>query len=244
MPLILGILILAIFGVIEARTKEPLVPLAFMRRGSVLNANLLGLLLASTVTGPSFIVTVFLQQILNYSPLYAGLGLLPPALIFFFMGGWGASRLVNKFGVRWVLIVSTILIPCGVALLIQMSLNGSYFQVLPGMVIWSLGASMAFPALSSAAFSGIQPGEEGLASGFINTTFRIGFPLGLAIMLTVAGQIDGQADPTVSPGAVIVGFRYALIVAAALGFLGLLLALRLKEPPKWNKSGQGPGSVG
>ncbi len=241
LPLVLAFLLLAGFILIESRSRSPLIPLGFLRRGSVLTANLLGLVLASTLVGPSFMVTIFLQQILDYSALYAGLGLLPGAIIFFIVGGWGASWLVNKFGVKKVLVASTILIPGGILLLTRMSVGGNYFQVLPGMVMWSIGASMAFPALSAAAFSGIRAGEEGLASGFINTTFRVGFPLGLAILLIVSGRTDNMADPAVSPAAVIVGFRYALITAAAMGLLCLFLALRIKEPPKeWNNTNPPP----
>ncbi len=238
LPLILAVSVLAAFVVIEARSKHPLVPLGFVRRSSVMMANLVGLVIASTVVGPSFVVTIFLQQILHYSPLYAGLGLLPGAAIFFAVGGWGASWAVNRFGVRKVRVASTVLIPAGVLLLTRMTVDGDYLQVLPGMVVWALGASLAFPALSAAAFHGILPGEEGLASGFINTTFRIGFPLGLAILLVVAGRVDRMADPTTAPDAVVIGFRWALVASAVLGIIALALTFRIKEPPRgWQPPG-------
>jgi EmrB/QacA subfamily drug resistance transporter len=241
LPLVASIIILAVFVLIEMRTKNPLVPMSFLRRSSVITPNALGLVLASTLAGPSFMITVFLQQILKYSALVSGLGQLPGAVVFFFIGGWGAAWLVDKFGVRLVLISSTILIPAGIALLTLMTADGNYFQVLPGMVLWSLGASLAFPALSASAFSGIKTGEEGMASGFINTSFRIGFPLGLAILLTVTNQVDKMADPNTSPAEVIVGFRYAMIVAAVMAFAGIFLATRIKGPPGNQPKNQNPG---
>ena len=106
-PLVVALVVLSAFLVIESRSKAPLLPLGFLRRGSVLNANVLALLLTTSMVGPGFILTIYMQQILGYSPLYAGLAFLPPALIFFFAGGWGSSRIVNRFGVRRVLIGST-----------------------------------------------------------------------------------------------------------------------------------------
>src|SRR2546425_4219008 len=94
-PLALSAVVLAGFLAIEQRAKAPLMPLAFLRRGSILTANVLGLILAASAGGGSFILTIYLQQILGYSALSAGLGFLPAALMFFFVGGWGSSWLVN-----------------------------------------------------------------------------------------------------------------------------------------------------
>ena len=240
-PLLLSVVALAAFGVIESRSKAPLLPLSFLRRGSVLTANLLSLILGSTVAGLTFILTIYLQQVLGYSAEEAGLGFLPPAIMFFVVGGWGASRLVNRFGIRPVLVVSAALISGGCALLVGISANGSYFGILPGMILWSLGASIGFPAINVAALAGTKPGEEGLASGLISTSTRLGFPLGLAILLTVAGATDPQpvAD-VVSAAGVVRGFQFAIGTAALLGALGVLIALRLKEPPKWQNYAAGP----
>src|SRR2546428_2444034 len=82
------------------------------------------------------------------------------------------------------------LITLGSALLTQITVKSGYVGVLPGMLIWSLGASIGFPALNIAALAGTKPGEEGLASGIIGTSQRVGFPLGLAILLTIATVTD------------------------------------------------------
>src|SRR6266581_4437922 len=116
-PLGLSGLVLASFLVVESRSTSPLIPPAFLKRGSVLTANTLALVLTSTVGGVSFIITIYLQNILGYSPLYAGLGTLPSAVIFFLVGGWGASRVMNRLGARRTLLVSTGLATVGIALL-------------------------------------------------------------------------------------------------------------------------------
>ena len=231
-PLVVAFVVLSAFLVIESRSKAPLLPLGFLRRGSVLNANVLALLLTTSMVGPGFILTIYMQQILGYSPLYAGLAFLPPALIFFFAGGWGSSRIVNRFGVRRVLIGSTALVAVGLALLTGISVGGSYLGMLPGILVWSLGASIGLPALSIAALAGTQPGEEGLASGLISTSQRVGFPLGLAVLLTVVAAADPApigADLSASAAAVVMGFRFAFLAAAVLAVVAVALAFRIKE---------------
>jgi predicted MFS family arabinose efflux permease len=239
-PLGLSALTLVSFLFIESRSESPLIPMEFLKRRSVLNANTLALVLTSTVGGVSFIITIYLQNILGYSPLYAGLGTLPGAVIFFLVGGWGASRVMNRLGARRTLLLSTGLATVGIALLTLISAQGSYFVILPGMIVWTLGASIGFPAVNLAAVAGTKPGEEGLASGVISTSFRIGFPLGLAVLLTIAGAFDPPAAASVGSYAalegVVTGFRYALFAAVLLSLLGLALASRIKDvKPPWQK---------
>ncbi len=239
-PLGLSVLVLASFLVIESRSRSPLIPLEYLKRPSVLNANTLALVLTSTVGGVSFIITIYLQNILGYNPLYAGLGTLPSAVIFFLVGGWGASRIMNRLGARRTLLVSTALATVGIALLTVISAQGSYFLILPGMIVWTLGASIGFPAVNLAAVAGTKPGEEGLASGVVSTSFRIGFPLGLALLLTIAGAFDPPAAAGVGSYAalegVVTGFRYALFAAVVLSLLGLALASRIKDvKPPWQQ---------
>ncbi len=233
-PLGVSALVLAGFFAIEYRSKAPLVPLGFLRRGNVLAANVMGLIVTSSAGGIVFILTVYLQQILGFSALSAGLGFLPPALIFFLVGGWGSSWLVNHMGMKRVLLLSMSLVTLGSGLLIRISVASGYFGILPGLVIWALGASIGFVALSIAAVSGTKPGEEGLASGLINTSERIGFPLGLAVLLTIASATDpapvGAADSSASLAAMVGGFQYAFLAAAILNGIGLLIALRIKNP--------------
>ena len=240
-PIVASVLILGAFLVVESRSKAPLMPLSFVRRGSVLTANTLALVLTSIVGGISFILPIYFQNILGYSAVYAGLLTLPPALIFFFVGGWGAPRLVDRFGAKRTLVLSSLFVAAGTAMLYPMSPTGSYFVILPGMLVWALGASIGFPAVNIAAVAGTRPGEEGLASGVVNTSFRVGFPVGLAVLLTVAGVFDpaptGPATPLAVAAGVVAGFQVAMIAGALLGLIGFVIALRLKDVrPQWRDS--------
>ena len=237
-PLILSALVLAAFVFIESGSKAPLMPLDFIRRGSVLTANTLALVLTSIVGGVGFIVPVYFQNVLGYSAVYSGLLTLPPALIFFIVGGWVAPRLVNMFGSKRTLLVSSALISVGTLLLTPMSPNGSAFVLMPGLLVWALGASIEFPAINIAAVAGTRPGEEGLASGVVGTSSRVGFPIGLAILLTIAGTFDppaaGNANASTSTAGVVAGFQVAMLAAALIGVLGFFIALRLKDvKPPW-----------
>ncbi len=234
LPLGLGALVLTGFVAVEYRSKSPLMPLAFLRRGTVFSANVLALILTSSAGGVVFLLTIYLQRVSGYLPLAAGLEFVPAALIFFFVGGWGSSWLVNRLGLKQVLVISMTLITLGSALLTQISVTSGYLGILPGMLIWSFGASIGFPALNIAALAGTRRGEEGLASGIIGTSQRVGFPLGLAILLTIATVTDpppaGAASQLGSLTGVVTGFQYAFLASTIISAIGLLIALRVKNP--------------
>ncbi len=239
-PLVLSVVALGAFVFVESRSKSPLMPLEFIRRRSVLTGNALALALTSIVGGISFILTLYMQNILGYSAIYAALGVLPGAVIFFVIGGWGGPRIINRFGARKTLLLSTALITLGVLLLTSISVGGSYWTILPGVVVWALGASIGFPAVNIVAVAGTKHGEEGLASGIANTSFRIGFPLGLAVLLTVAGAFDPSAASSGSASAVaagvVAGFQVALFAGVLIGILGFAIALRIKDvKPSWGQ---------
>jgi MFS family permease len=240
LPLILAVAFLGTFLAIESRSKAPLLPLSFIRRGSVLTANVIAVLLTSVVGGISFILPVYFQNILGYSAAYSGILTLPPALIFFFVGGFVASRMVDKIGAKKVLLLSTGIVAIGCLGLTPLSTHGNYFSLLPGFLVWAVGASIGFPAMNIAAVAGTKHGEEGLASGVVNTSFRIGFPVGLAVLLTVAGAFDPPSSGTSASAAAaqtVAGFQVAMVAAAVLAFLGFIVALRLKDvKPEWGQS--------
>jgi len=214
----LSALALAAFLAIEHRSASPLMPLPFVRRRTVLEANLLSILMTASAGG-FLLLTFYLQGTLRYSALETGLAFLPPAAVFFFVGGWGASRLVNRVGMKNALVIASAFVTLGSALLVHITIGAGYLGILPGSILWALGASIGFPSLAIAGLAGTKPGEEGLASGLIQTSQRLGFPLGLAILLTVASAFD--------PLLTIVGFRYAFVGATVLGLFSLGLSILL-----------------
>ena len=114
------------------------------------------------------------------------------------------------------------------------------------MMIWVLGASLSFTALNIAGLAGTKHGEEGLASGLLNTSQRIGAPLGLAVLLTVAAATDPPppitAGQALALSGIVVGFQYAFLASTLLNLLGLFIAFRIRRPPvssSW-EAGGGP----
>ncbi len=228
-PLAASIFILALFFYIESKSRSALMPIGFLKRGAILKANATAVVVAASSGGLGVLVKQYLQQVLGYNSLLAGLGCLPPALIFFIIGGWGMNPIIERLGLRKTMLASAVLIAMGVALLIPISVQSGYLGILPGTVLWALGASIGFPALSIAALSGTKKGEEGIASGLITTSQRIGFPVGLALLVAVAAATTPTTSPAISSAqATVVGFRNAFIAAEVLCIISLIMTFTIR----------------
>ena len=232
--LLLSSVVLAAFLLIEYRSKAPLVPLGFLRRGSIFGANAVGLLQVAASVGTIFILTNYFQQILGYSALYAGLAFVPIGVVFLVVSGFLSARLVNRFGVKPILIFGMILQTIGYLLLSRISLTENYLGLLVPIILNGVGTGLGFTAINIAALTGTKRGEEGLASGLINTSRQIGGPIGLAILLTVAnfetpGQTGQLVVQSATAAAIVTGFGYAFLAAALLTGIGIIFAALLKQ---------------
>jgi len=233
--LLLSVIVLASFLLIEYRSKAPLVPLGFLRRGSIFGANAVGLLQVAASVGMIFILTNYFQQILGYSALYAGLAFVPIGVVFLIVSGFLSARLVNRFGVKPILISGMILQTICYLLLSRISLTENYLGLLGPILLNGVGTGLGFSAINIAALTGTKRGEEGLASGLINTSRGIGGPVGLAILLTVAnfetlGQTGHQlVVQSATAAAIVTGFGYAFWAAALLTGIGIIFAALLKQ---------------
>ncbi len=242
--LLLSIIVLASFLLIEYRSKAPLMPLGFLRRGSIFGANAVGLLQVGPFVGMVFILTDYLQQLRGYSSLSAGLAFIPMGAVFLVISVFLSARLVNRFGVKPVIISGMALQVVGYLSLAPISITESYFGGLLGpTLLIGIGTGLSFTAINIAALTGTRKGEEGLASGLINTSRQIGGPIGLAVLLTVANfQTPHTAGQIVvqSPLAMVTGFGYAFLAAALLTGIGIIFtALFIREKTSSHKSSCG-----
>ena len=217
--LLLSVVVLAAFVLIEYRSKAPLMPLGFLRRSSIFEANAVGLLQVAASVGMIFILTNYFQQMLGYSALSAGLAFVPIGVVFLVVSGFLSARLVNRFGVKPILISGMTLQTIGYLLLSRISLTENYLGLLGLMLLNGVGTGLGFTAINIAALTGTKRGEEGLASGLINTSRQIGGPIGLAILLTVANfETPGQTGQLVvhsaTAAAIVTGFGYAFLAAS------------------------------
>lgn len=227
----LSTIVLGGFIAIERRSKAPLIPLGYLRTRSVFTANAIALFAVAAYVGAIFILTIYMQEVLGYSALYAGLAFAPMGLAFLTASGFLSARLSSRFGVRKVLVFGMILEALGYMLLTQISVSENYLtQLLGPMIILASGTGLAFTAINLAALSDTRRGEEGLASGLINTSRQIGGPIGLAILITVASfWTHDPAGSLLQAQALVSGFAHAFIATSVLASAGALLALFIKS---------------
>jgi EmrB/QacA subfamily drug resistance transporter len=220
------------FMAVERISKNPLMPLNFLRRGQVFTANALAVLLVSTMSSVIFLLTIYLQQLQGFSALSAGLAFVPTAIVFLVGSGFLSARFVTRFGMRSVLTASMAVLAVGLLLLSRITLTTPFFSaLLPWMLIASTGAAFGWTAFYIAGLSGAKQGEEGLASGIINTSTQVGGPIGLAIAVTIASVISSRLTAQIGQSAATVsGFGYSFLADALMAGIGVFLAILLRRP--------------
>jgi EmrB/QacA subfamily drug resistance transporter len=223
-----AVVLIVAFVLIELRTKAPLVPFpGIFRVRTIVGINVTGLLLAMALFSMFFFISLYMQQVLGYDALKAGVAYLPLALGIIVSAGL-ASSLITKFGVRPVLVLGMLLIAVGLFWFAQISPGGTYLgDILFPAIISALGLGFAFVPMTVGAVAGVEPHEAGLASGLINTSQQVGGALGLAILAAVA---NSRTDSVVETGASIPvalteGFQTALLVGSAFAVVGAIIAV-------------------
>ncbi|KAF1067414.1 DHA2 family efflux MFS transporter permease subunit [Variovorax sp.] len=246
-----AVALLAIFIAIEARVKHPLMPLGLFRLRSVSVSNVVGVLWAAAMFAWFFISALYMQLVLEYTPMQIGLAFLPANVIMAVFSLGLSAKIVMRFGIRRPLAAGLWLAAIGLALFARAPVDGRFaIDVLPGMLLLGLGAGMAFNPLLLAAMSEVSPSESGLASGVVNTAFMMGGALGLAVLASIAAAQTGSmlAAGASTPLALTGGYQMAFLVgavfAAVAGLLGALL-LRSAMPGQMhnNEEAAGPGSA-
>lgn len=232
LPLFVSASVFVGFAIIEFRSEFPLVPLRFVLRPEVLTINALCFFVTLTA-GVTLLLTVYFQSVLGWSPLLSGIGLLPVTVTFSIGGGWAAARVQSWLGLRRTLLVSLTMMTAGAIVLTRISTAGNYLvNPLPGMIIFAIGTSFVFPAIFAEASVTAKQGEEGLASGIINTSFRVAIPVGIAIILetvSYAGSLVGSVDPSSTSSGLTVALQYGFAAAAVICLVSLAIALRVRD---------------
>jgi MFS family permease len=185
--------------------------------------------------GMFFLGALYLERVLEYSPLEIGLAFLPVCLVMGTMSIRYSDRLVMRFGARRTLVPGLGLIAVGLAWFTQAPVDGSYVvHVLPVMILLGLGAGASFPALMNVAMSGASGSDAGLASGLVNTAAQVGGALGLAVLATLSASrtSDLAADGAGTAASLTGGYHLAFWIAAALvvAAIGVALAVLRPEP--------------
>ncbi|MFB9634279.1 MFS transporter [Streptomyces spiralis] len=233
-PLLAGAALVALFLCVEARTAAPLMPLGLLRLRSVASANAAMLVSGSAMFCMWFFMTLYAQNVLGYSPLDAGLALVPSSLAVV-LGSKLAPRLMRTTGARNVAVLGTLVAAAGFAWQSTMRADGAYLTaiMIPG-VLMMLGAGLAATPLAALATSGAAPGDAGVVSGLINTSRTMGGSLGLAVMSTIAAA--RTADRT-TPEALTAGYALVFRTATAVLLVAALLMLAWLPRPARQEDG-------
>src|SRR6266516_3273748 len=211
----------------EQRHPEPLMRLGILRIKTVSGANVAGFIMGTATFSLFLMLTLYMQQVLGYSPMKTGVGYLAVAGTAIFTSAI-AAQLVTRIGVKPVLAIGMTSLTGGLVYFTQVSVGGSYLaDLLPGFLLIAVGLGFSFVPISIAALAGIQPAEAGLASGLINTSQQIGGALGIAALSAISTSTtnDSIASGTALRPALTDGFQAAFVGAAGIAILGIVVAL-------------------
>jgi EmrB/QacA subfamily drug resistance transporter len=224
LTLLAAVALLAAFVVVERRSRAPLVPFSIFRRSTITGANVAGILIGASLFSMFFFISLYMQQVLGYSPIHAGLSYLPLAVSIILSAGI-ASSLVTRVGFKPILALGMVLIAIGLLWFSQISVDGSFLADILGPSLFAaVGLGFAFVPVTIAAVSGIEDREQGLASGLINTSQQVGGALGLAILAAISNSIIGSSFDKAT---LVEGFQAAFLAGAGFAVLGLLATLTL-----------------
>jgi EmrB/QacA subfamily drug resistance transporter len=221
--------LLGAFLVIERTVEEPLMPFRIFGVRTVAGANAVAVLLGVVMFANFFLLTLYVQNVLHYSPLKAGVTFIATAGTAVLTAGI-AQALVTKLGPKPVLTVGLLLMTGAMLWYSQIPVDGSYASdLLPGYLMVGVGLAFSYIPIQIAALAGVEEHEAGLASGLINTSQQIGGGLGVAIASTVfTSHFDSLvAEGKSVPAALTGGYSWAFWALAVFGVLALVAALVL-----------------
>jgi predicted MFS family arabinose efflux permease len=229
----IALALIAAFVAIELRTAHPLIPFSIFRKRTLTGANIVAVLVAMSLFSMFFFVSLYMQQVLGFDALKAGVAYLPLAVGIIVSAGV-ASQFVTRVGFKPVMVAGFVLVAGGLVWFAQVSPGGTYVgDVLFPSLLAAVGLGLVFVPLTVAAVAGVSAEESGLASGLINTSQQVGGALGLAILATIANSTTQDAmkaaggNPKELPAALTEGFQDAFTVGAGFAILGAILTLIL-----------------
>ncbi len=238
-----GVLLLVAFIVIERRSAQPLIPLGFLRHRNRMGGYVMMMLIGASMLSLLFFLTQFLQEVLHYSSLRAGVSYLPvPVMVA--STSLFLSRRIKRYGVRIFITLGPLLVAAGVFWASFLDASSSYVHVFGPLVVFGLGMGFSFVPLTLNAVSSVRNHEQGLASSLLNTSQQIGGSLGLAVLVTVAAtarsrqlslavKLHGAGGVSAHDqvGAVVHGFQAALRVGALSSLIAFVIALFVIRAP-------------
>ncbi len=223
--------LLAVFVLVERRSSAPLVPGRLVRRRTTIAANVVQFAVAASLISSFFLLTLYLQQVLGYSPLRAGLAYIPLAATFALAMG-SAGWLAPRLGVRPLIAGGLAISAAGLVLFARLPVEGDYLaDVLPALLLMALGGGWALVSVTMAALANVEEKASGLASGLLNSSAQLGGAVGLAVLAAIAADrtSDALASGSAPLAARVDGFQLAFLIAAAISLAGAAVAATTLE---------------
>jgi EmrB/QacA subfamily drug resistance transporter len=215
---------LVAFVLLERRQRAPMLDLSLFRNGTFAGANLVAMLVFLAMFGVFFFVSIYMQNVLGYSPVKAGAVFLPMTLLIMFLGPV-TGKVSDHVGSRWLVTAGMTLV--GISLLIYSGLDADsgFWDLFPALILGGIGMATVMPPITAAALGSVPVAKAGVGSGVLNTFRQVGGALGIAVMgAIVASQIHvGPRNPAFVDQ-FMDGFSTALLVGAVIAFAGALVA--------------------
>jgi EmrB/QacA subfamily drug resistance transporter len=234
--LLFAISLAALVGFIvnEKRAKHPLMPLRIFKIRNLAGADLMMLCMTAGMFSVFFFTTLYLQTVLNYTPIRTGLSFLivPVAVA---ITATNVPKLIKKIGYKPILMGAPLLVASGLFYLSHIPVHGTFWgNVAPGLIVMGLGMGGTFVSATIAATSGVPHHEAGLASGLLNTSQQVGGALGLAVLTGIATSAAGKyahehvaqftSGGDLKAAATVHGFHEGYLVATFFGIAASLVA--------------------
>jgi EmrB/QacA subfamily drug resistance transporter len=215
--------LLVTFVLLERHQRLPMLDLSLFRNLTFAGANAAMLLVGLAMFGIFFYVSLFMQQVLGYSPVQAGATFLPMTLLVILVAPQ-AGRAADRFGSRWLVGSGLALVAASLLLYSRIGPDSNFWDLLPALLVGGLGMSTAMAPTTTAAMSAVRVDKAGVGSAVLNSMRQVGGSLGIAIMGAVVAQsVTGGGRP--SPDEFTTGFHHAVELGALFALLGALVAV-------------------
>jgi EmrB/QacA subfamily drug resistance transporter len=235
-----SVVLMAIFIVNELRVKHPLIRLSILKRRNVSGGSLVQLLMPAALFGMFFYLSIYLQQILQYSPTKTGAADVPFTLIMIVVAGV-LSKKMAKINPKAVLVIAPMVVGAGLLFFARIPVHANYLtDILPGIVLMASGMAAVFVTATVVTTSGLSHEESGLVSGLLNTVQQVGGAIGLAVLSVVSSSVTKHelakngGDGASTLIALVHGFQRGFLVAALFTVIATLVAifvLKVHKPP-------------
>jgi EmrB/QacA subfamily drug resistance transporter len=237
-PAIVGLLVGAVLGAvafvaIELRVKAPMVEFRFFADRNFLGAVVVALIISFAMLGVFFFLALYMQDILRYSPLEAGVRFLPSTLMIVAVAPV-AGRLADRFGPRWLIVAGLAILTVSLYSFTGIAVDSSYLDLLPGFMLLGIGIALTMSPMTSAAMNAVAVEKAGIASGVLSMFRMVGGSLGVAVTGAIfQGSVGGSSFETAAPQQFVNGLSNAMWVSAAVTVAGAAIAaMAIRAKPK------------